>query len=175
MTKFQGPLQVGTHGAPGTGVSYTTIDASGTASFAGPIHGSAAATFVGPVTIGLGSVIQAQRTTVLSQNSATNPATIVLPSGSDAIDFLIDVEIPFAAGALVTAQRVNIRTGVTANVIAEIGVSASGRYDALGATGTDHSLLRNITATIAAFVSTKALASAATLGQAMLTVKYVQN
>ena len=141
-------------------------------------------TFSGPVRTGvdtgtgsrtIGTLVAAQRATVHAQNSAGNPVTMVLPSGSDAIDFLIDVEIPFAAGALVTAQRVNIRTGVTANVIAEIGVSASGRYDALTVTGANHSLIRNITATIAAFVSTKALASAATLGQAMLTVKYVQN
>ena len=98
--------------------------------------------------------------------------TFNLPTGANITDILVDVEAPFAAGALVTAQRVSI--GVGGTLITEIGVSASGRYNALETATDDTSALRNVTAAVSAFVSTKALASAATAGQGMLTVKYIQ-
>lgn len=140
-------------------------------------------TFSGPLRTGkdtgnssstIGTVEVIQQATVVAQNSAGNPVLFTLPSGSNITDILVDVETPFAAGALVTAQRMDIRVGGT--LITEIGVSASGRYSVLdaglGTDGTD--ALRNVTAVVSAFASTKALASAATVGQAMLTVKYIQ-
>lgn len=141
-------------------------------------------TFSGPVRTGLntgipktstiGTVIAAQRVTVDSSNSAGAPATMLLPSGSDVIDYLVDVETPFAAGAMVTAQEFSITHGGT--LVTNVVVSASGRYDAIDdGTKTNSALLRNVTTTVEAFVSTQSLASAATAGQAMLTVFYVQN
>ena len=141
-------------------------------------------TFAGPIRTGndtgasssrtVGTVIAAQRVTVDSTNSAGAPATMLLPAGADVIDYLVDVETPFAAGALVTAQEFSISHG--ASLVTNVVVSASGRYDAIASgTKTNSALLRNVTTTVEAFVSTQSLASAATVGQAMLTVKYVQN
>lgn len=140
--------------------------------------------FSGPVKTGkdtgvsstrtVGTVIAAQRVTVDSSNSAGAPATMLLPSGADVVDYLVDVEAPFAAGALATAAEFSISHGST--LVTNVVVSASGRYDAIDdGTKTDTSSLRNVTATVEAFVSTQSLASALTAGQAMLTVYYVQN
>lgn len=122
----------------------------------------------------IGDVGVMQRTTVAANNSAGAPATMLLPSGSDVVMYLVDVEVPFSPGALATAADFSISHG--ASLVTNVVVSASGRYDALSeGTKTDSSLLRNVTSTVEAFVSTQSLASAITLGQAMLTVIYVQN
>lgn len=141
-------------------------------------------TFSGPVRTGvdtgvaatrtIGTVIAAQRVTVDSSNSAGAPATMLMPSGVDVIEYLVDVETPFAAGAMATAQEFSISHG--ASLVTNVVVSASGRYDAIDdGTKTNTALLRNVTTTVEAFVSTQSLASAATVGQAILTVIYLQN
>lgn len=122
----------------------------------------------------IGTVIAAQRVTVLSSNSAGAHATMLIPSGADVVDYLVDVEIPFAPGALATAAELSVLHGST--LVTNVTVSASGRYDAIeGGTKTNTASLRNVTSTVEAFVSTQSLASALTVGQAMLTVFYVQN
>lgn len=173
MTTFTGPLDVK---ALDSQVTAARINVSGSATF------QEGATFGTKIQSGAagqrGTAILVQRATLAATNSAGSPAQFVLPSGSDIIGYYVDVETPFAAGALVTAARVNLRVGASANVISEVAVSASGRYDLLSGTtpgGADTSLLRNVTATVMAFVSTKALASALTAGQAMTTIVYVQN
>ena len=122
----------------------------------------------------IGDVNVTQRVTVVASNSAGAPATMLLPAGSDVIQYLVDVEVPFSPGALATAAEFSISHG--ASLVTNVVVSASGRYDAIDdGTKTNTALLRNVTSTVEAFVSTQSLASALTLGQAMLTVIYVQN
>ena len=145
MTTFTGPLRVKA-GISDSGITWQ-VDASGTASFGEQlgivVEASGTAKFNGPGSIVLGSagvpnirnvggggVVWEQETTILAINSAANPATITLPSGSNIINTYVDVEIPFAAGALVTAFVVNLFLGASdtasaANTIAEISVSAS--------------------------------------------------
>ncbi len=138
--------------------------------------------FTAPLNVGgldsddrTGQAYLVQQTTLTSQHNAANPAKFLLPNGANVIEYRVGVETPFAAGALVTAQRVQTYVGATANLVSEIAVSASGQYNMLRTptAGGNHSVLRNVSATISTFVSTKALASAATLGQGMLTVHYL--
>lgn len=191
MTKFKGPLKVGTHGAPGTEVDYVTIDVSGTASFAGnmAITGShtvtgnqivsGAATFTGVMQQGAagqrGTAVMVQRTTILANSSAGAPKTIKLPNGSDIVNMTVDVETPFQTAAGVTACNVEV-SAAGGLAIAHFVVSASTtRYglETANAAVFTGSALRNVTATIEAHVSVQASNSALSAGQGMLTVTYI--
>lgn len=168
MTKFKGPLKVGTHGAPGTQVDYVTVDSSGTASFAGPISGGPSGS--------VGLVTMVQRTTIAANTTAGAPATISLPSGSDIIDMHVDVEVPFATAAGVSAANIEV-SAAGGSTLAVIRVSASTtRY---GLTSNADTFLgsgmRNVTQTIEAHTSIVGSASAMSAGQAMLSVVYIQN
>lgn len=156
------------------------IEASGTTKFNGPGGLVAGSAGVPNIQWGNGRTVLTQEVTVLAINSAANPAQITLPSGAILLNAYVDVEAPFAAGALVTAFVVNLFLGASdtasaANTIAEISVSASNRYNLITGDeiGANLSLLRNITGTVKSFVSGKALATAATAGQAMLRLLYV--
>ena len=58
-----------------------------------------------PATTTIGTLVASQRTTVQANNSAGNPATMLLPPGSDVIEYLVDVEEPFTPGAQATAAE----------------------------------------------------------------------
>jgi hypothetical protein len=172
MTKFKGPLEVGYYGGSGTEGSPAVIEASGTATFAGPLT-------VGP-SGSTGSALLVQSVTMNATNSAGAPITFNLPSGAEMVSYEVGVEIPFGhAGDANTAARVTVYLGsgtaTAAAVIIEQAVSASGRYS-LGVPGIGRwSLARNITSTVHANVSAKATGSAATLGQAICTISYIHN
>ena len=155
---------------------------SGTAFFHKPIHVSPTAHIQGPFRVGAAgniSVMLAQAATIVAINSAGNPVTFSIPSGADVKNIWIDMEAPFASG-VVTANRVTTYIGGTgvsaASLISEIAVSASGQYNLLRTTTVagNHTLLRNVTTTVHAFQSMKATDSAATAGQGILTVHYIQ-
>lgn len=169
MTKFKGPLKVGTHGAPGTEVDYVVIDTSGTATFAGPITGGVAGQ--------RGTATLIQRATITSSTTAGAPATITLPTGSDIVDITVDVEIPFETAAGVSACNVEV-SAAAGTAIVYFNVSASTtRYglETANATSFIASALRNVTATIEAHASIQASSTAMTAGQAMLTIHYIPN
>lgn len=164
MTKFTGPLYIGDWSTDTTAV---TIDASGTAIFTGPIRDRG----------NRGQVTYSRETTLVALNSAANPATLILPSGSNVLDIYINVEIPFDAGTLVTASRVLV-SAVGGSTLAEITISASTVAYRLGlgnVTTYGGRAHRNVTTTLEAHVSTQALASGVTVGQAIWGVVYVQN
>ncbi len=189
MTKFR-TLELGHHGAQdGNETNFLTIDVSGTANFSGTVKMSAGASIagsmyvdgsvlsLGPIRSGAaasrGRAILVQRVTILPVHSAGAPALLVLPSGSDILDFYVDVEAPFAAGALVSAAEVLI-SAAGGVLLARINVSASTtRYGTMqNAQAVGGGAFRNVTATIEAHTSMQGLASALTAGQAMLSVIY---
>lgn len=136
-------------------------------------------TFTGPIkSKGLdtdartGEVQLIQRATVGAINSAGNPVTFSLPNPSDVLDFVVTVETPFAAGALVTAANVQFSAAGDAT-LGIVVASASGTYRLSTTVGGNAAQLRGVATTVEAFVSTQSLASALTVGQAMLTVVYV--
>lgn len=188
MTKFTGPLIVGrldsdataaVIDASGSAAFDGTVDVSGRVTFRANVQASSSATFQERIQVGnsgqRGTAIVAQRATLAAINSAGNPVKFLLPTGSDIIDYKLDLEIPLDS-AIVTAQRIYTYNGSAAQAISEIGVSASGRYDLLGGTtpgGNSTALIRNVRNTVETFTSTKALASAATVGQGMLTIVYL--
>lgn len=118
-----------------------------------------------------GDVYLVQRTTVQANNSAGNPVTFSLPNPSDIVDFVMQVEIPFAAGALVTAVNTEISAAGGSTVVV-IPVSASGTYRPALVAGAAAGL-RNVSTTVEAHMSVQALATALTIGQAMLNVIYI--
>ena len=193
MTTFTGPLRVKA-GISDSGISWQ-VDASGTASFGEQlgivIEASGTAKFNGPGTIVLasggvpnirnvsgGTVVWSQEVTIVAQTSAGAPVAINIPSGSRILEVFIDVEEPFAAGAMVTAFNAVVFLGgqaSAANTISDVMVSASARYDMIirDEAGAAMDLLRNVTSTVHSYVSARSLATAATAGQAMLRVVYV--
>lgn len=200
MTKFHGPLSVGTQGAPGTEVNYTTIEASGTAIFSGPItvapNASAAAyvtldssgtsTFEGPVKgpAGVGRMELVQRVTVVDQSTVGNPIAFNLPSGADITDITFLVEVVFTASASAQTAEVVIYLGggdaTAASIIAEARVSATGAYPIMDRNNTGTLLnparLRNVLTTVHAFISAKAIATVFSGGgQGMLQIRYIHN
>ena len=138
----------------GASVTAAVVDVSGTANFRG-----------------MQLVTQATLHTI---NSGANPVTFSLPTGANLVEAYVDLEIPFATGSVVTAHRVNLNLAGSADApLAEIGVSASGRYDFLGVMARA-TQLRNITATVEAFTSSKSTTTATDTGQAMLTLVYTR-
>lgn len=128
----------------------------------------------GRVSADRGTAMIIQRATLLSTNTAGAPVSISLPSGSNVVDFWVDVETPFATGAGVTAADITMSAanGVT---LAKIAVSASTkRYNTSNAQTVGSIGYRNVTATIEAYVSIQGSATALSAGQAMLTVVYVR-
>jgi len=191
MTSFTAPFNL--YGPWDTQTTVMSVDASGTAQFAGlegitgsltvtgEVQASSSATFTERIQVGQagsrGSVTLVQRATIAANTTAGAPAKILLPSGADILDFFVDVEIPFetAAGATAAAIRGSVAGGAA---LFEMAVSASTtRYGLQQANTTTFlgSSLRNITATIEAHVSVQASPSAMTDGQAMLSVIYVVN
>ena len=136
MTTFTGPLKVK---QPFSETVNTTIDASGTSTFAGgpttfatPIIASATAVMNGPLRVGTGTggaaqgyVMLVQSVTVAHNNSAGNPRTIDLPVGADIIDFIVDVVDTFDAGSLGTAAVLEVGVSGSSQMLAVIAVSAS--------------------------------------------------
>ena len=158
-----------------TTVSGATVNAN--TLNAGTINVSSSAIFQERIQVGdggqRGTVTLVQRVTLAANITAGVPAVIVLPSGSDVVDFIVDVEIPFATGAGVTAADVNISAAGGLRM-AVINVSASTtRYNLAGAQSVNGSTFRNVTATIEAHVSIQGSPTAMTAGQAMLTVLYI--
>lgn len=178
MTKFQGPLQIGTHGAPGTEVAYATIGASGTASFAAGVSAA------GPIDVASGTVELIQKVTVVDQTSVGNPVAINLPLGSDitSIEFLVEVVFTASASAQTGELVVYLGGGdaTALSIISETRVSATGAHNCLSLAGATSNLemsrLRNITSTVHAFLTAKNVATVFTGGgQGMLHVRYLQN
>lgn len=168
MTKFKGPLKVGTQGAPGTEVDYVTIDTSGTASFAGPLT-------LGP-SGQTGLAVLVQRTTIAANVTAGAPAIIVLPAGSDIVDITYDVEIPFATAVGVSACNLEISAAGGVQIAVIRTTASTTRYGLTSnADAFNGGSLRNVTATIEAHASIVGSNTAMTVGQGMLSIHYVQN
>lgn len=187
MTKFTGPLIVGALDSDATAA---VIDASGTATFQGDLNttgtfnltGSAivsgSAVFTDRVQSGdsgqRGTATMVQRVTIATDTTTGAPATIVIPSGSDIIDFIVDIEEQFDTAAGATAANIEI-SGAGGATLAVIPVSASGQYNLAGANAGNAESRRNVTVTIEAHVSIQGSPTAMTVGQAMLSIVYVQN
>ena len=190
MTTFSGPLIVK---VPNAQTTVMSVDVSGSATLeqgltASHLTATGSIASTNRIRTGatgrVGTVLVSQRATINSTNSGGSPVKFLLPSGADIVDILVDIEVPFAAGALVTAGRVlaykelgNTPTSAE-NILTEVLVSSSGRYDAIddGTIGSSGAAaLRNVSVTIAAYVSMQALASAFSAGQGILTINYFQN
>ena len=195
MTTLTGPINVKRGplsedyqtviGASGTASFDGAILVSGTAHFKGGIMVSATAIFQGPVRVGAaaaapganaGFALVTQRATLGEINSAANPVSFTIPSGSDLINFLVTVEVPFASGVVTAGEVVgHITSDATAGgLIFILPVSASGQYRPLSTSFVRNAnLQRNITTNIRVFVSAQSTDSAFTSGQAMLTCTYL--
>lgn len=190
FTKTRG-LAVGHHGAQdGNETNFMTVDVSGTTMFSGPIQTSAGVSAAGSLYVGgsvnsvgpiksgaagtVGTAILVQRVTLGVTSTATGPATIVLPSGSNILEINVDVEQPFQTAAGVTATEINV-SAAAGSLIVRMAVSASGHYTMSKANtqtvGTN--ALRNVTTTIEAHASIQGSTSVISAGQAMLSVIYV--
>jgi len=173
--------------------NFGTVIVSGTSTFTRGVICSASAHFSGPTVVsgtsqiygslrhGASGFIQlVQTATLISSHSAGAPATFSFPANSDIQAIYLDIEAPFLAGTMNTAQRIGTYIGGTgvsaASLVSEIGVSASGQYNLLRTptVAGNHTLLRNVALTLNVFASTKALASAATAGQGMISIMYIQ-
>lgn len=121
-----------------------------------------------------GEVVLVQRATIAAVNSAGNPITFSLPNPSDVVDFKVSVEIPFAAGALVTAVNIEV-SGAGGSTIVTIPVSASGMYGISDrATGVGAATSwRNVSVDVEAHASVQALATALTIGQGIASIMYI--
>ena len=186
MTTHRAPFAVQQRWSDTTVVD---VEASGTATFAGQMRfvseilASASARFEldvdvsGRVKVGGDNVILAQRVTIDSTHSTGARLSVSLPPNADLIDFLVDVEIPFAAGALATAAEIEASIVASAALLLVVPVSATGRYNALDDPSSILNIaqLRNIQTTIEIYQSTQSLASAMTVGQAIITIRYVKN
>ena len=182
MTKFTGPLYVGRLDSDTTAV---TIDVSGTATFAGGLNvaGNAVvsgnATFSGTIqeTAGLGLATFVREVTVAQANTAGAPATISLPTSANIVDVYLNVEIPFANAAGVTAAAVRVSADNVGNVV-EFNVSASTIAYRLGGANTvtyGATQVRQVVSTLEGHVSIQGSNTALTIGQAILGVVYIRN
>lgn len=126
MTKFKGPLKVGTHGAPGGEVDYVTIDTSGTASFAGTVHVSGASTFAGAISVagGVSGASTLNITGAASFSGAVSAASTLTVNGVTVLGGAVSAKstLKVGAGYAVLSQRVTIAANTTAGAPATISL-----------------------------------------------------
>jgi len=189
MTKFTGPLIVGFLDSDTTAA---TIDASGSATFTGTLDVTERATFLAAIRSSSSAIFQervqvgdsgqrgtaviVQQVTIGQATTAGASASLTLPNPSNIVDIHVDVEIPFATGAGVTAAAVHVSASGLAAAMAIFRVSASTtRYGLYTNADTfTGSQLRNFTpGVINAYVSIVGSPTAMDAGQAMLTVSYI--
>lgn len=139
-------------------------------------------TFSGPIRAGdvkegpssnVGRVLMAQSGIVNFGANGTTTVTAIVPANSQILDYHIDVVVAFDAG---TTNTFDIGDGATANLFADaLDVSALGKT--LGSS--DVSQLPNYddigTSDVSITVTYNQTGGAATAGQAIVTVLYLQN
>ena len=194
MTKLTGPFNIGVLDSETTVFS---IDVSGTATYAGNIDVVGDANITGSLIVSAGMAITGtaqvvqggqagkievvQQATLIQSHTAAAPLQMNLPTGVNLTDVLIDVEVPFGTPAGVTAAIVEtvLGTATAASILGKAVVSASGRYAPLndragGEAGGSMTLMRNLVfGTVETFVSIQDSATAISVGQAIITLKYI--
>ena len=139
-------------------------------------------TFSGPIKAGdvkegssanVGYVVMAQSGLVNFGANGSTTVTAIVPANSQLLDIEVDVVVAFDAG---TTNDFDIGDGTTANLYADaLDVSALGKILA----SSDVSQVPNLddigTSDVSLTVTYNQTGGAATAGQAVVTVKYLQN